>query len=113
MCEQWVAAATLSSKPGLLRLRALFLAITGFDTSAYAGQHLLGRLSKWTSRLQLEILIESVGRPLWCNHLIALQSGLSNHVHTQPIIGIGPIRIGGNGFLEGFDRVVHFAGVGQ
>ena len=63
--------------------------------------------------MKLQIFVESFRGAVGCNHLVALQSGLAHQVDAFPIIGVGLGGISGNGFVEGGDGIVNFAGVGH
>src|SRR5436853_555022 len=125
------AELRLGQKPGPLSLRGLgwtgqrpvptqlllgfgflLVAVGGFDGRTDAGQHLLGWLSIGTVGLQFQILVESFGGALGCDHLVALQGCFANHVHTQPVVRVRLVGIGSDDLLEAVDRIINFARVG-
>src|SRR5437667_3149999 len=125
------AELRLGQKPGPLSLRGLgwtgqrpvptqlllgfgflLVAVGGFDGRTDAGQDLLGWLSKGTVGLQFQILVESFGGALGCDHLVALQGCFANHVHTQPVVRVRLVGIGIDDLLEAVDRIINFARVG-
>src|SRR5208282_3602523 len=44
---------------------------------------------------------------------IALQRGFADQVHALPVVGFGFCRIGGNDLVEGRDRIIHLARIGE
>src|SRR6266550_2935422 len=96
-----------------LLFRGLLLSEAGFHRCSDAGQHLLRGFSKLTRGLKFQIFIESFRSSVWRYHLVALQSRLSRQIHAFEVVGIGTGGIGGDGFVEGGNRIIHFADIGQ
>src|SRR5215469_15440810 len=98
----------------LLLLRSfLLVAKASLHTASDRGQHLLGGVGVGSGRLQFQILLEGFRSARRRDHLVSLERGFANHVHALPVVSVGAVGIGGNNFVEGGERVIDLAGVGQ
>src|SRR6185312_8705349 len=82
-------------------LGALF-AIIGLYCSVQGRKHLLGFISMWAARLQLKILLVSLGSSVRGDYFAAGIGGCHSYqVLALPEVSVGTVRISRDGLIEG------------
>src|SRR3954468_23139966 len=89
---------------GLFRFLGALFPVIGLYRGVQSRQHLLGLVSMWTARLQLKILLVSLGGSVRSDYFAAGIGGChSDKVLPLPEISIGTVGIRGYGLVEGID----------
>src|SRR5581483_4868571 len=90
------------------------VAEAGLHGLAHGIEQRLGVGGERSLRLQLEILLDALGRLGRRNHLAVLVNRrLAEQVHAFLVVGFGLVGIGGDGLVEGGVGLIHLAVVGQ
>src|SRR3954454_8686843 len=100
------AALSLTVAELLSFLSALFT-VGSFHGRVEGRKHLLGFIGMWAARLQLNVLLVSLGSSVRGDNFAAGIGGChSDQILALPEIRIGTIRIRGYRLIEGFNRLL-------
>src|SRR6185437_15269569 len=92
---------------GLLRFLGAFFPVIGFYRGIQRRQHLLGFIGMRTARLQLKILLVSLGSSVRGDYFAAgIGRCHSYQVLALPEISVGMVGIRGYGLVERIDRLL-------
>ena len=87
---------------------------TDLNGAADVLDHVLGGFGVRSGGGQFEILVQSrLGAGYGHDLAIRIGGGLGNQGHTFLIVNLGLGRIGSDGFIEGGDGGIDFAGIGS